>query len=250
MKKGTAAAIALSAAVIAALIGLTVYLSVQFRADMTNTNQENAEALSVAEDAMQRLYSDPADQDLLPADPAGAEEEPLTEGVWQKDFPDTPVIWSGDSRTVGVQRAVKNNTDDFFVAASGEGYEWLYDTGVVQVEDLISSYPDLPVIFNFGVNDYENLENYLSLYEAITEAHPDTVFYFLSVNPIDPKECSAITNEEIEQFNAQIAAVYPDCFLDSYHYLEEVGCEIVDGIHYSENTYRTIYQFVKKSIAA
>ncbi len=249
MKKGTAAAIVLSSAGIAVLVGLAVYLSVQFRTDFASTNRENEELLSEAEDALGLLNSEKTDAVSDNSDQTEADEaEELTE-AWMIDFPDPAVIWSGDSRTVGIQRAVKNNTSDQFIAASGEGYEWLYDTGVVQVEDAISKNPDLPVVFNFGVNDYENLENYLSLYEAITEAHPDTVFYFLSVNPIDPEECETITNEEIEQFNEQIAAAYPDTYLDSYNSFGKDGFEIIDGIHYSEQTYREIYQFVKESIA-
>ncbi|MCD8104523.1 MAG: hypothetical protein LUF35_05870 [Lachnospiraceae bacterium] len=163
---------------------------------------------------------------------------------------DTPVIWVGDSRTVGMQKALDVYTEDVYIAASGEGYAWLYETGIVRMETAISQYPGRPVIFNMGVNDYENLYNYMLLYEEVTAGHPDTVFYFLSVNPVDDEAGLYITNAEIEEFNASLAAAYPDTYLDSYTWLAESGAGTIDGIHYSEEVYRSIYLYVKEALSA
>ncbi|MCD8023535.1 MAG: hypothetical protein LUF30_11390 [Lachnospiraceae bacterium] len=147
-----------------------------------------------------------------------------------------------------MQTALGSHTVDVFIGASGEGYSWLSETGMPLVEEAIAKYPNRPVIFNMGVNDYENLYNYMVLYADVAARYPDTAFYFLSVNPVDDEAGLYITNAQIEDFNAQIKDAYPDTYLDSYTYLIESEAGTIDGIHYSEEVYRMIYLFVKEAL--
>lgn len=157
------------------------------------------------------------------------------------------LIWAGDSRTLGMENAMEN--EDIYIGASGEGYYWLAETGLPIIEESIAANPELPVVFNFGVNDYDNLSNYLSLYKEILSAYPDTHFYFLAVNPIEPTLCDNITNEEIMDFNNQLKAAYPDTFLDSFTYIMMNEIATIDGIHYSRESYQRIYEFAVNQIA-
>ena len=113
----------------------------------------------------------------------------------------------------------------------------------------VQQHPDAPVIFNLGVNDYENLDLYLDLYRSIFDDYPDTRFYFLSVNPIDPERCSEITNEEITDFNEHMKALFPDTYIDSYTWMLANEIETIDGIHYSEEDYRALHAFTLSQLS-
>lgn len=155
-------------------------------------------------------------------------------------------IWVGDSRTIGMGKAMDN--DDIYIGESGEGYYWMDETGLPLLIEAIAAYPDLPVIFNFGVNDDENLSNYLTLYRALEEQYPETDFYYLSVNPIEPTLCKNISNEEISAFNQALKETYPESYIDSFTFLMVNETVTIDGIHYSEDDYRAIYDFTAAQI--
>lgn len=158
------------------------------------------------------------------------------------DSRDHFLIWVGDSRTVGMRDAVRDEC--VYIGASGEGYNWFTYSGEAQMEAAILEEPDAPVVFNLGVNDYENIDLYIKEYQRLTEKFPDTVFYFLSVNPIDPALCQNITNEQIADFNSRLKESFPDTYIDSFTYL--MANEIVpfDGVHYSEDAYQMLHDFV------
>lgn len=232
MKKGTIFGILFAVISIIALGVLTVYLTLTFRSETFFAATDRIE--SEADAAIAALYESQTEK---------ATEAPQTEA------PDLdPVIWVGDSRTLGMRDALTDTGADIFIGASGEGYEWLSETGVPQLEEAIAKLPDAPVVINFGVNDYDNLSNYMSLYASLTAQHPDTTFYFLSVNPIEPTLCKNITNEEISDFNAHLKEAYPDTYIDSFTLLMIDQAVTVDGIHYSEEDYQKIYEYVLKQI--
>lgn len=237
MRKGTVIGIILAAAALAGLGALSLYLAVQYRETLKLSEKSTSE--SEAEAVISSLH-EPLAQD--------GSEETQAETETETDSPeDMFLIWAGDSRTLGMRDAVGN--DDLYIGASGEGYDWLSETGLPQVKAAIESYPDAPVVFNFGVNDYDNMERYLALYESLLEEYPETHFYFLAVNPIDPEVCQNITNEEIQDFNSHLKDSFPDAFLDSYTYLMANEAVTIDGIHYSKEDYRQIYRYAVSQIA-
>ncbi|MCD8338019.1 MAG: hypothetical protein LUD18_12275 [Lachnospiraceae bacterium] len=278
MRKGTIAAVTTAILLIIGLIGLGIFLTAVWQGQPAASTEENTPGEQMADTMLQELRAlqekENASDAVGPADAAAGENdantdsqnntaqatneensesetEPDTEWVLElRAIEDTPVIWVGDSRTVGMQKALGAYSDDMFIGAAGEGYSWLSETGVPFLESAINDYPDRPVIFNMGVNDYENLYNYMILYADVTSRYPDTVFFFLSVNPVDDGAELYVTNAEIEDFNSHLKEAYPDTYLDSYTWLLESGTETIDGIHYSEDAYRQIYLFVKGQMEA
>lgn len=192
-----------------------------------------------SEDTSETDTSVPASAGKTAPDKASADQS--------EDAPALPAIWVGDSRTLGMQKAVANS--DVYIGAAGEGYHWFVETGLDEMRDAIKAHPKSVVVFNLGVNDYDNLENYMELYESLLAEYPDTHFYFLSVNPIDPEECHNITNEEIADFNAHLKELSPNSYLDSYTQIKAAEIETIDGIHYSQDDYRFIYQYAVEQIA-
>ncbi|MFR8549336.1 MAG: SGNH/GDSL hydrolase family protein [Lachnospiraceae bacterium] len=233
MKKGTTAAIVSAVAGLVFLSALTVYLTWQHKADVfpSGETQTQEEADAVLATLHETQISDTAS--------AAADTEKKEDELF--------VIWVGDSRTIGMQNAMDN--DDLYIGASGEGYNWLAESGLPQVKDAIAAYPGAPVVFNFGVNDYDNLDRYIELYTSLTKQYPDTHFYFLSVNPIDPAVCKNITNEEIADFNSHLKQCFPETYIDSFTYLMANEVATIDGIHYCEEDYRLIHTFAAEQIA-
>lgn len=228
MKRGTWIAVLAAILCLAALGGLAFYLNAHF--GDTLSPDSPSQAVLDADRIAQSLYASSTEQQT-------DTEEPQLH---------PPLIWIGDSRTLGMKEALKN--DELYIGAAGEGYEWLLETGLPLVKEAIAAHPETPLVINFGVNDYDNLDNYINLYRSLAEEYPDSHFYFLSVNPIDPELCQNITNEQICDFNDHLKSFCGDCYLDSYSVLTEENRKPFDGIHYEEDDYRRIHDFTVAEI--
>lgn len=234
MKKGTVIGIALAVISIIALGILAVYLTLQFSEETFFSTADRAE--SEADAAMEALFQSQTQAQTQT-------EPPQTEAAASD-----PMIWVGDSRTLGMQDALEDPGADVYIGAAGEGYEWFSEKGLPELEKALKQYPEAPVILNFGVNDYDNMTLYLDLYQSLVSQHPDTDFYFLSVNPIEPTLCDNITNEEISDFNAHLKEAFPDTYIDSFTQLMINQTVPIDGIHYTEEDYLLIHDFVLAQI--
>lgn len=228
MKKQTFFCLSLAFFCITLLCCLAFYLQVSapdndFQAQIQKTESE-------ADAVLETLRSSLDTPDTAPA--SSDESEPF-------------LIWVGDSRTVGMERAMKN--EDCYIGASGEGYYWFSSEGLPLLYEAIAEHPDAPVIFNLGVNDHENLDLYLALYRKLFQDYPSVCFYFLSVNPVDEARCSAIDNTQISDFNHHMKELFGSSYIDSYSWMLQEQIETSDGIHYQAEDYQALYQFVLSS---
>lgn len=168
-----------------------------------------------------------------------------------------PILFIGDSRTVGMQSALNASHTDLsyhtFLAKVGKGCKWLR-----QVHSTIENHTSTPhiVVINMGVNDLGNIQNYLSLYSEYTDTiWKDCPVYIVSVNPVR-SPCTSVTNRQIEVFNQTMkdyietqnasasAKAFPIRYIDTYSYLQEGGYQSRDGLHYSASTYQDIYRYI------
>lgn len=225
-KKSSFYGLLLAGVLLLALIGLAVYLAFTYKEETLRFSSEKAE--SEADAALAALRESARNSEDRAASDANSKEPFL--------------IWVGDSRTIGMRDAMQN--DNLYIGASGEGYRWFSESGLPELKQALKQTPDAPVIFNLGVNDYDNRDNYLALYRDIVSQYPDTPFYFLSVNPIDPERCKNITNEEIADFNAHLKNAFPDSYIDSFTWMMVEEVTTKDGIHYAEEDYRALYEYV------
>ena len=178
-------------------------------------------------------------EDKTPADAAE------TEYMSEKKAGAAPqaIIFVGDSRTVGMRNAMADLPDEcVYVGESGEGFNWFDETGRDLMRNAIKDHPGMPVVLNLGVNDTSSLRDYLIEYRTFAEVFPDTDFYFMSVNPVT-EDSVHVTDEEIVTFNNALKAAFPSTYIDTYSWMKKDGFESVDGVHYSEETYRDIRNF-------
>lgn len=257
MKKGTLIPLLIAASAFLFLIGLAVWLTFSF-GDAFSREGENdpAQAFTFQTEASGRLAADgTADGSLAKDSPdlslgrTSIHDAMKQQGVViskETALPDHRYIWVGDSRTLGMMRAVKDGC--VYIGAAGEGYDWFVSQGESEMRRAIAKYPEAPVIFNLGVNDYDNMELYLKRYSSLVSELSGTDFYFLSVNPIDPAVSQVITNEQIADFNDHLREAFPDSFLDSFTYLMANEVIPIDGIHYDKETYRMLHDFVIRQL--
>lgn len=168
------------------------------------------------------------------------------------------IIFVGDSRTLGMRDALhraERADDDIFIGRVGEGVRWFCEEGQSEMDDAIEAYPDLPVVFNLGVNDPTEIDDYIVAYWDCIEDYPDTDFYILSVNPIDEEfllesetaeeaVLEMINNLNIAKLNLRLKEEFASRYLDSASYLKADGFETVDGLHFNTKTYLKIHDFV------
>lgn len=188
---------------------------------------------------------------LLPLDAPAAGPVTETEALPQQTEAATvkahSFLFVGDSRTIGMGEAVNDSCT--YVGAEGEGYYWLSSDGVSAIKQELEADPTRVVVFNFGVNDPKNVNLYIDLYHALEEEYPDASFHQLSVNPLIDSKNFNTTNQMIALFNATVQSSFPSSYIDSCSYLTTTGFETVDGLHYTDETYKKIHDFAVKKIA-
>ena len=180
------------------------------------------------------------------------------------------VVFIGDSRTEymknALARAGANTNYVKFICKAGEGYSWLTGTAVPQLQELVKNDTNsilskkTAVIFNFGVNDYNEYAKYAAYYKLIASSleRKGCELYFMSVNPINRLMLSNTgradrSEAKIRSFNTYMQKNLPSSYtyIDMYSYLKATGYSfasdkygagsIDDGLHYTARTYKRIF---------
>lgn len=171
-----------------------------------------------------------------------AEEKPVYDPVY---------VFFGDSRFVGMKAVASPN--DYFMALSGSGYTFMAS----KMEEIIAgATPACALVIGFGVNDGQYfIPQYIDAINSIAARYPGKV-YFLTVNPVDEEMQVQYgyhkLNSMIDQFNATVIASLSSniTIIDTNTFLKEHGCSWVDGLHYTADTYRVIYDYIRGVVSA
>ena len=187
------------------------------------------------------------------------------------------VVFIGDSRTEymknALSRAGANTNYVKFICKAGEGYSWLTGTAVPQLQELVKNDTNsilskkTAVIFNFGVNDYNEYAKYAAYYKLIASSleRKGCELYFMSVNPINRLMLSNTgradrSEAKIRSFNTYMQKNLPSSYtyIDMYSYLKATGYSfasdkygagsIDDGLHYTARTYKRIFTQCLRSL--
>lgn len=155
-------------------------------------------------------------------------------------------IFVGDSRTVGMGLAV--GISGKCIAKVGEGYSWFVSTGEKKLKKMLKKNPTATVVFNLGVNDVANYDLYIARYKKLMKSYPNAKFYFMSVNPIDKKYHGYFSystlRSHIKKFNAAMKKAFPNQYIDCFTYLAKNKYDTVDGLHYTNDCYKKIYNYI------
>lgn len=236
MRKGSTLLVILASFLILCLLGLAGFVTILNRTALSSDTVTAASGTAETD----------ADSSVQLLEPDGTVITNTNPFDGNTENAEHSFIFVGDSRTVGMHDALFSdggNDSCSFIAKSGEGFYWLYHDGIVELEEKLREEPYATVIFNLGVNDLKEEAQYVDFYEELFSIYHDPSFYIMSVNPVVDEKCSGASNAEIEAFNERMQEEFPDKYLDCYNYLLEQGFETVDGLHYSNDTYRMIHHF-------
>lgn len=136
------------------------------------------------------------------------------------------------------------------VAKSAMGYNWFESTAIGTVNSLNSDKKKY-IVNNLGVNDLGHIDKYIAKYEELANGSwKNYMMFLLSVNPTEGKY--AYMNSKIDSFNDQIknmVSKYKNmAYCDTNAYLKKNGFGTTDGLHYSKDTDKVIYEQIKKCI--
>lgn len=151
----------------------------------------------------------------------------------------------GASRIVDMSVAV-NSSNTIFIAQSGQGYNWLKSTAGPRLMSYLKQNPNCKVIFQLGNNDVKNITSYISYYRALMKKYPETEFYFMDATPCSGTVASK--NKTRQQFNAKLKAVFGNLCVGGYDYLVSIHFTTVDGIHYTPDISKKLYNYVIQAV--
>lgn len=171
--------------------------------------------------------------------------------VFYNDVPkDCDVMFVGDSRTVGMMQSIKSVNDEKtgYICEVGKGLAWLGKKAEKHI--LSGAKKGTTVIFNLGVNDVGNADKYVEEYNELTSQlkKAGCRVYFETVNPVGAN-CKTLSNRQIDRFNKKMTDELDCSVIDTNSMLKEKGYSAPDGLHYTADTYRTIYKSVIESIS-
>ena len=212
----------------------TAYVSnkyLQSEEEYAARKAEEEAALQAAADAQ------PAEQQTPEQQQAAPEVQPVTE---VKNV--SGVIFVGDSRFVQMQASVGAN-DCTWIAESAKGYKWFEEKAIPRIDNCVGK--GSKILINLGVNDPRNIQKYITLVNAKAAEWTSlgATVYYASVNPV--WENPYVTEEKVEYFNTQMqSGLSSDVhWIDSHSYLISIGYRLVDGLHYSSETYQNLYAY-------
>ncbi len=190
---------------------------------------------------------------LFPVEKAQTTETNATKSgknAYTADDETVGTIFIGDSRFVGMDKAVdiESHEREFCVAKVGQGYYWFKNTALKQIEKIRKENTALTkwrYVVCLGVNDLGNSKNYIEEYEELTGKDDSIQLVLVSVNPV--KNYPSITNSQIKKFNIKLSDAGYD-YIDTFSVLQKKGFNSTDGLHYDDETYKTIYDLIEKGL--
>lgn len=178
--------------------------------------------------------------------PTSVVENVQTSQPVRKTTPSGGIIMIGDSRCVQMQEAVQGGGCSW-ICENSKGYQWLEEVAIGWADPSVGK--GTKVVFCLGVNDPQNVKKYADLVNAKGAEWRErgAVIYYVSVNPV--WENPYTSKEEVENFNATMPGLLSGViWVDTYSWLMENGCKIVDGLHYDAATSATIFNLIMGSI--
>ena len=149
----------------------------------------------------------------------------------------------GDSRFVEMRNVVNN--EDIYFCDFGVGYDFYWEN---KNSILNLSKENTIIIYNLGMNDLNAKKHVEAINDLFNNGFERVIF--MTINPVDEiiarTHGYSLKNNNIDAFNQYIKenVVSNVMFLNSNKFLKENGFNTLDGIHYSNDTYTKIYDYL------
>ena len=182
-------------------------------------------------------------------------------------------IYVGDSRTVGMCSANNIGTNSECIAEVGKGYGWLKTTAIPKIYTGLNKHNNANVVINLGVNDLGTTDtntinghasNYAKIYNELASKYPKSKVIIVSVGVVSDSDFekqkeavnkgllyTTISNQSVEVFNKAIKNNISGSnisYCDINTALKSKYKTAGDGLHYTNDTYKSIYSEIKKCL--
>lgn len=185
-------------------------------------------------------------------------------------------IYVGDSRTVGMCSANDIGNNSECIAEVGKGYGWLKTTAVPKIYTSLNKHNNANVVINLGVNDLGTTDtntinghasNYAKIYNELASKYPKSKVIIVSVGVVSDSDFekqkeavnkgllyTTISNQSVEVFNKAIKSNISGSNRSNISYcdintaLKSKYKTAGDGLHYTNDTYKSIYTEIKKCL--
>ena len=162
------------------------------------------------------------------------------------------IIYAGGSRTVGMKNAVGASSTIRFYTKDNAGVNWLSESNGAgdQVLKALESSSNAAVVFDFGIDDLNNIDSYIEYYTAFMSKTTSKNIWFMSANPVNERMRVYPLNRDVEEFNAKLKSFAGDRYIDTYTYLTGIGFNTSDGLLYDNDTYVKIHEYVVSKVGS
>ena len=159
-------------------------------------------------------------------------------------------VFIGDSRCLGIQNAL-DTTEQIkskWICKENEGYKWLTNTAINNLNDIVELNHKYNIIINLGVNDFTNISSYITYYNSLItqEKYQNSKLIIVSINTIDDTKASnnnyKAKNSSVIYFNNQLKTKLSNniTYCDVYNKIKD-SYSTTDGLHYDNQTSKNIY---------
>lgn len=175
----------------------------------------------------------------------------------QESTVDKYTIYVGDSRTVGMCSSV-SSSNEVCIAKVGMGSGWLKGDANKELEAKLANNKDANVIINIGVNNITGTANvpkvadvYVSYYKELKSKYPQARIIVTAVGPTSSS--STVPPKHVTSFNELLSSKLSGtgvefCVPASLNGNGEIYTLTGDGIHYTAESYKKIYEATKKCL--
>ena len=209
----------------------------------------------------------------------GTSEDRTTEDVSEEEVKNlnANIIHLGDSR-IEAYKNIKsylgfNDNTETIYARHSTGYDEYFKSHMNSAKSLLNSNKNktYDITVNYGVNAKSSYKSFCDYYDNfIKEMDKKHSFYIVSVNPFDEKNVAyykdSNTNANIEKFNNYMKDTCINQIKNNNPNAKVYYCDVYgsiplskwvsnnyissDGIHYTKEGYKYIYEYTKKCIAS
>ncbi len=171
-------------------------------------------------------------------------------------------LFLGDSRIRGMQNSGVINSGNT-IYGIGYGYDWLIGNGtfassytnatsggVSGIHSLMRDQASYNIVIWLGTYDLENVSQYYQeYYDLAVGEWRNHHIYIVSIGPV-AENLTNISNSDIDAFNQEMQSLIQNSGLDNLFYLdlgyteEEISLFDTDGVGYSSDDYRSIYNII------
>lgn len=139
-----------------------------------------------------------------------------------------------------------------FITTKNPDYYWIVNEGIDGLDYILKNKPgNYNVVFNLGINDFNNIKMYIDFFNSLSERYPNQNIFLLGIGPLDEikaieNDITHVNNDDIYNFNIDIMKGLDKNIHMIYVFQELItnGYNTIDGYYLAEDTSMSLLKFI------